>query len=161
MPHKKEYRKNAGIIVFNEKGEVLAGDRIQYPGMFQFPQGGIDDDENPLSAAYRELYEETGLRLNDQPVAEYPDWLYYDFPPDIPKHLKKFKGQMQKWYLFFWNGQISQLNLNIHEREFNTLRWQSFRKLCDEIVAFKRPVYEELHKFFSGEIERYLGLPEK
>lgn len=135
---------------------MLAGDRLQYPGMFQFPQGGIDEGETPESAAYRELYEETGLLLSNKPIAGYDGWLYYDFPEDIPERLRKFAGQMQKWFLFYWDGNVESLTLDKHEREFNTLRWQSFKQLCDEIVAFKRPVYSELYNYFFPILLRYL-----
>lgn len=137
----KPYRKNVGIVVFNSSGRVLAGERIQYPGIFQFPQGGLDKGENPVDAARRELYEETGLLLREEPVYEIPDWLYYEFPEDIPAHLKKYRGQAQKWFFFKWDGEISQLKLDLHEREFLTVKWYEIQKLVDEIVEFKKATY--------------------
>ena len=57
----KEYRKNVGVVVFNAKGLVLLGNRISHRSSWQFPQGGMDDNEDPLVAAKRELYEEVGI----------------------------------------------------------------------------------------------------
>ncbi len=138
----KPYRPNVGIVVFNDEGKVLVGERIQYPGIFQFPQGGIDDGEEPYVAALRELYEETSLKLDDnQPAGEISEWLYYDFPEDIPEHLKMYQGQKQKWYFFHWNGDITRLELDIHVREFSTVKWEDLTQVVSDIVEFKRPVY--------------------
>lgn len=150
----KPYRLNAGQIIFNQKGEVLAGDRIQYPGKFQYPQGGIDEGEEPREAAIRELYEETSLSL--EPVFEIEKWITYEFPEDIPEHLKKYRGQKQKWFLFYWNGDPSKLNLDIHEREFNSMKWMNIEEITEQIVEFKKPVYRELKELAKPLIEKYL-----
>ncbi len=148
------------MVVFNSEGYVLAGDRIQYPGSFQFPQGGIDPGESPLEAARRELYEEIGLTV-DEPAGEIEDWLTYDFPEDIPEHLKRFKGQKQKWFFFQWDGNPADLRLDLHEQEFRSLRWMRIEDLAAQIVSFKKPTYEkivrEARRFFqtTDEIIRY------
>lgn len=131
------------MVVFNRDGLVLAGDRIHYAGKFQFPQGGMDDGESPLAAALRELHEETGLRL-DRPAAEISEWLTYDFPQDIPKHLKKYRGQRQKWFFFEWDGDPSQLNLDTHVREFRTMRWMKLDDVVAQIVPFKTETYRRI-----------------
>lgn len=151
----KPYRLNVGIVVFNQKGEVLAGERLQYPGVFQYPQGGIDKGEDPLDGAKRELYEETGLKLSDPPIGEVTDWLTYEFPVDIPKHLKKFRGQKQKWFFFFWDGQIESLQLDVHEREFSSVKWANIQELTANIVEFKKPVYERVRHDFLGVFETW------
>ncbi|MBU42182.1 MAG: RNA pyrophosphohydrolase [Spirochaetaceae bacterium] len=153
----KPYRLNAGMIVFNSSGQVLAGDRIQYPGHFQFPQGGIDDGEDPETAAIRELYEEIGLQPG-RPVGEIPGWLTYEFPEDIPDHLKKFRGQKQKWFYFRWDGQPSELDLEWHEREFNTVRWMELTELVQNIIPFKQQVYREIQKHARRFIPEYLKM---
>ncbi|HMV45867.1 MAG TPA: NUDIX domain-containing protein, partial [Leptospiraceae bacterium] len=79
----KPYRKNVGIVVFNSKGEVLVGRRVgPYRDNWQYPQGGIDEDEEPKQAAVRELYEEVGIK-EVQFVYEAPKWISYDFPKDL------------------------------------------------------------------------------
>jgi putative (di)nucleoside polyphosphate hydrolase len=143
----KEYRANVGIVVINNEGKVLVGERVNYPGVFQYPQGGIDKDEDPLSAARRELFEEIGLKLNDTlPIDEISDWLIYDFPHDIPKRLKKYKGQKQKWFFFRWDGNLNELSLDHHEKEFSLLKWADAADITENIVDFKRATYRIIEK---------------
>lgn len=154
----KPYRKNVGIVVFNRAGRVIAGERIRYPNTFQFPQGGIDDGEDPLAAARRELYEEIGLEIQDEPVGEIPDWLYYQFPPDIPARLNEFRGQQQKWFFFFWDGAVEDLKLDLHEREFSSVRWLSLEEVTENIVPFKQEVYARIKESGGQIISDYLRL---
>lgn len=149
----KPYRQNVGIIVFNRNGLVLAGDRIEYPGSFQLPQGGIDPGEAPAAAAVRELYEEVGLRM-EAPAGEIAEWLTYDFPEDVPSRLKKYRGQRQKWFFFRWDGDPSTLNLSVHEREFNTVRWMKLEDVIAGIVSFKKSTYEQI----GEEARRFIPL---
>lgn len=153
---KKPYRPNAGIVVFNRTGEVLVGDRIQYPGMFQFPQGGLDDGEDPLEGALRELYEETSLKLDPPPAGELKDWLHYDFPLDVPVHLRSYQGQKQKWFFFFWEGDPSTLVLDHHEQEFASLQWKDFDLVVRDIIEFKKPVYLKILEEGKRIINEYL-----
>ncbi len=153
----RPYRKNVGIVVFNRTGQVLVGERLAYPGVFQFPQGGIDPGEDPEVAGRRELYEEIGLRLDAPPVFEVPDWLRYEFPPDIPPPLNRFRGQEQKWYFFFWDGSLETLDLDAHVREFESVRWADFRAIAESIVLFKRPVYLELYRQGAPMIAEYVS----
>jgi putative (di)nucleoside polyphosphate hydrolase len=138
----REYRPNAGIVVVNDKGEVLVGERIHYPGVFQYPQGGIDKGEDPLDAALRELWEEIGLKITDSPIDEISEWLHYDFPEDVPEKLKKYRGQKQKWFFFRWNGDPSLLDLDTHEREFIRLKWADADEISENIVSFKKDIYK-------------------
>lgn len=140
----KPYRKNVGIVVFNDQGLVLAGERVEYPGIFQFPQGGMDEFEDPLDAARRELFEETGLRIDAEPAHVIDKWLCYEFPEDIPEHLKRYRGQAQMWFFFRWNGDIDELRLDLHEQEFVSVRWDDPERLAQEIVVFKKEVYREV-----------------
>lgn len=144
------------MIVFNSTGQVLAGDRIQYPGHFQFPQGGIDNGEDPQQAAIRELHEELGL-LQEAPVGEIPGWLTYEFPEDIPDHLKKFRGQKQKWFYFQWDGSPDSLDLDLHEREFNSVHWMELDSLVANIIPFKKEVYGAIEKHARIFIPDYLA----
>lgn len=153
--NKKPYRKNVGIVVFNSKRKVLVGDRVDYPNKFQFPQGGIDENEDPKDAAIRELYEEVGLKLQ-KPVFEIPEWLYYEFPEDIPEYLKKYRGQMQKWFFFHWDGDPTNLNLDTHIREFRTVKWMDIEILVENIVEFKKEVYQKILKYFYDFVPKYL-----
>ncbi|MCS7206061.1 MAG: RNA pyrophosphohydrolase [Leptospiraceae bacterium] len=152
----KPYRKNVGILVFNSQMKVLVGDRVDHPENYQLPQGGIDEGENPEDAAIRELYEETGLKLQ-KPVFEIPEWLSYDFPEHIPEHLKKYRGQTQKWFFFHWDGDIQSLDLNSsHHREFRTLKWMDIDVLVNSIIEFKKEVYLKIQKYFYEFVPEYL-----
>lgn len=153
----KPYRPNVGMIVFNSKGEVLVGERFLFPGAWQFPQGGIDQGEDPLSSAKRELYEEVGIQ-DALLVGEYPDWINYDFPSSlgITGKLKKFRGQTQKWFLFYWDHPVNDCNLDIHEREFNQIRFMKLNDVVDSIVEFKKPAYKILANYFQPILDSFL-----
>jgi putative (di)nucleoside polyphosphate hydrolase len=152
----KPYRKNVGIVVFNSKGEVLTGERVTFPNSWQFPQGGVDEGEDIQFAAERELYEEVGIK-NPQFVYEYPDWIHYDFPSDLNiPGLKKYRGQTQKWFLYYWDFPIDKCNLHVHEQEFSKVRFQSLESTIESIVEFKRDVYIQIVRKFKPIIEEFL-----
>jgi len=143
----KPYRDNVGVVVFNREGKVLAGERSDRPGHFQLPQGGIDPGEEPVEAARRELYEETGLALDEEPVHEVDDWLVYDFPAELAIErdiAKRYRGQRQKWFFFYWDGDPANLSVDHHEPEFEHLFWIDLPDLTVNMVAFKRAIYERL-----------------
>lgn len=152
----KPYRQNAGIVIFNAKGEVLVGERIGLKGSWQFPQGGIDKDEAPKDAAIRELFEEVGIQ-NAEFVYEIPEWISYDFPKnfEIPM-AKKYAGQIQKWFLFYWDHPSNECNLHIHEQEFESVEFIPFRSCLDRIIYFKKNVYSRLVEVLEPEIQKYL-----
>ena len=151
------YRPCVGIMVLNAEGLVWAGRRIaetdsEMAGsdkLWQMPQGGIDKDEDPLPAALRELYEETGIRTVTL-LAEAPDWIHYD----LPEHLVgiafkgRYRGQQQRWFAFRFEGDDSEIAINPppggHEAEFDAWAWKPMERLPDLIVPFKRKVYEEV-----------------
>ena len=161
------YRPCVGIMVLNRDGLVWAGKRIpignsEYDGspqLWQMPQGGIDEGEDPLKAAYRELYEETGMKTVTL-LAEAKDWINYDLPPQlIGIGLKgKFRGQTQRWFAFRFDGNESEIAINPppggHEAEFDAWEWKPMAALPGLIVAFKRPVYERV----VGEFQHLAGL---
>ncbi|EMO52846.1 RNA pyrophosphohydrolase [Leptospira noguchii] len=153
----KPYRKNVGMVVFNSRGEVLVGERLNFLGSWQFPQGGIDDDEDPIKAAMRELYEEVGID-SGKIMTEYPDWIPYDFPENLPlnHHLQKYKGQLQKWFLIYWDGEADQCRLDIHEREFGTVRFIPIKDTLNTVVPFKKDVYYKVINYFEPKIQNFL-----
>ncbi|OOG72008.1 RNA pyrophosphohydrolase [Sinorhizobium sp. A49] len=156
------YRPCVGVMVLNRAGLVWAGHRIavgnsEYDGspqQWQMPQGGIDKGEDPLKAAYRELYEETGMRTVSL-LAEAPGWINYDLPSHlIGIGLKgKFRGQTQRWYAFRFEGDENEIAINPppggHEPEFDAWDWKPMRDLPGMIVPFKRKVYEEVVSAFA------------
>ncbi len=155
MQDTRPYRRNVGIVVFNARGEVLVGEREGTPGALQMPQGGLDEGEEPLRGALRELEEETGLRLSGPPQFELLNWLTYEFPDSVPEKLKKYRGQMQKWFFFYWNGDPASLSTNHHQKEFSRLLWADFEEIVKNIVDFKKDVYRTLFETGRTFIKQY------
>lgn len=162
------YRPCVGVMILNRAGLVWAGRRIpaensEYDGspqLWQMPQGGIDKGEDPLTAAYRELYEETGMKTVTL-LAEAKNWINYDLPPQlIGIGLKgKFRGQTQRWFAFRFEGDESEIAINPppggHSAEFDAWDWKPMAELPGLIVSFKRGVYEQV----VGEFGYLAGLP--
>ena len=152
------YRPNVGLALFSKAGHVFIGRRVNGRGPFQWqmPQGGIDDGESAVTGALRELEEEIGVpaKLVDV-LEETPDWLHYEFPPDLKKRLPgPFHGQRQKWFALRFTGEDSEVNLHPpgHSQEFDQWRWAPMGEVLDLIVPFKRQVYEQVIAEF-----RHLG----
>lgn len=153
------YRPNVGIVVFNRDGEVLQGERIDFPNAWQFPQGGIDEGESARCAAERELYEEVGIK-DAILVYEHPEWLTYDYPPAVQEKYRAegkryYQGQRQKWFLFYWHRAIDQCNLE-YEQEFRAVRFVPIGESLQTIPDFKRGVYEQVVSAFQPKIREYL-----
>ncbi|TGN17067.1 RNA pyrophosphohydrolase [Leptospira idonii] len=158
----KPYRKNVGMVVFNHSGSVIVGERNQFPGSWQFPQGGIDEGEDYIDAAKRELWEELGIK-NAVYVGEYPDWIPYDFPNNLGlnSHLQKFRGQLQRWILYYWDGSLEECDLDHFEIEFISIKHMHLLDTVNAVVDFKKPVYEKFVPFFQGLIENYIAEKQK
>ena len=152
--NKLPYRSNVGIMMVNEKGYVFVGQRLDNnQNAWQMPQGGIDDGEDPETAAYRELLEETGVKKQDvRFVASSSRWLSYDLPEDLIPILwnGKFRGQKQKWFLVKFLGEDRDINIATEHPEFSKWKWISKENLLKEIVPFKKSVYENVLKEFKN-----------
>ncbi|QIR84037.1 RNA pyrophosphohydrolase [Paracoccus sp. AK26] len=147
------YRPCAGVVLMNAEGLVFAGQRIDMPGAWQMPQGGIDGDETPRDAALRELTEETGVAPDKVEVlAETPGWVYYDLPPELLGKVWKgrYGGQRQKWVLMRFLGEDADIRIDTDHPEFQEWRWMPPTALLENIVPFKRGVYEEVLAAFQG-----------
>lgn len=148
------YRPCVGVAVFNAKGQVFIGRRAGLADgethIWQMPQGGIDDGEEPLEAAYRELYEETGIESIEL-LSEASDWLKYDLPAANTKRwTQKYRGQAQRWFAFRFIGDESEIRFDLHGKpEFEAWRWIDLKDTPDLIVPFKRAVYEEVVRYFQ------------
>ena len=141
-------RSGVGIIVLNEKNKVFVAKRIDNQKDFwQMPQGGVNDGEDFLTAAYRELEEETSIK-NVELIKEFDDTTTYE----LPDHLLgiiwkgKFRGQKQKWFLMRFTGEEKEINIKTKNAEFLDWKWIELDQITDVVVDFKLHVYEELKK---------------
>ena len=134
------------MMVVNSEGLVFAGQRIDTNmEAWQMPQGGIDDGEDPETAALRELEEEIGT-CHVKILGRTKGWLTYDLPPElIGKVWKgKYRGQKQIWFAMRFLGDESEINIATAHPEFRTWKWIAVGDLPDLIVPFKRTLYEDV-----------------
>ena len=139
-------RNGVGIVVLNKKNKVFVAKRIDNPKNFwQMPQGGVDEGEDFLTAAYRELEEETSIK-NVKLIQEIDGTLTYE----LPKHLLgiiwkgKYKGQKQKWFVMRFLGKDNDINIKTKKPEFLEWRWIELDMITEVAVDFKLHVYKEL-----------------
>lgn len=141
------YRPCVGVVLANPKGLVFTGERVDTPGAWQMPQGGIDAGETPENAALRELEEETGIPATLVTIeAEHPDWVLYDLPDHLLGRMwgGRYRGQEQKWFLLRFQGVDTDINLKARDEEFARWRWSDPDQVLADIVPFKRSVYDEV-----------------
>jgi putative (di)nucleoside polyphosphate hydrolase len=149
---KAGYRFGIGIILINDKRQVFMAKRVGMPA-WQFPQGGMHDDELPKETMYRELKEEIGLNPSDvQILACTKRWLRYRLPTRLVRHYAKplCIGQKQKWFLLRLINQEAHFDLQVMESpEFDDWAWVSYWHPLRQVVAFKRRVYVLAMKEFA------------
>ena len=147
------YRPCAGIMLINAHGKVFVGQRTDARvEAWQMPQGGIDPGEEAKIASLRELGEETGIAADKvELIAVSPHDLTYDLPPElIGKVWKgKYRGQMQRWFLYRFLGTDSDINIATEHQEFRAWKWIDPVDLPDVIVPFKRDLYEQVLALFA------------
>ena len=139
-------RNGVGIVVLNKDNKVFVAKRIDNPKDFwQMPQGGVDKGEDFLSAAYRELEEETSIK-NVELIKEIDGILSYELPDRLLGIIwkGKYKGQRQKWFLMRFLGNDNDINIKTNKPEFLEWKWIDLELLTDVVVDFKMHVYKEL-----------------
>jgi len=159
-PESLPYRPCVGVVLFNPEGKVFVGERrggsehSQVSMAWQMPQGGIDEGEEPLAAARRELFEETSI-ASASLMAEAPDWFTYDLPQELLGVAWKgrYRGQRQKWFAFRFEGAEDEIDVltppDGHKPEFASWRWETLGRLPEIVVPFKRGVYEKVVSAFA------------
>jgi putative (di)nucleoside polyphosphate hydrolase len=148
----RPYRSGVGITLFNRHGLVFVAERLDNPGAWQMPQGGIDEGEAPEVAVFREMEEEIGTR-NARIIGAMDGWLRYDIPQRTAQKLwrGKYRGQQQKWIALEFMGQDADIDLEAHhEPEFSQWKWVPITELLDYVVPFKRDVYKRVMEEFAG-----------
>ncbi|MDX5360175.1 MAG: RNA pyrophosphohydrolase [Alphaproteobacteria bacterium] len=159
MTDKRPYRPGVGVMLLNRSGLVFVGQRIDSTAeAWQMPQGGIDPDEAPEAAAFRELAEETGV-TSARIVAESRDWLSYDLPEELRDVLWKgrYRGQRQKWFAMSFEGEDSDIDIATEVPEFRAWRWARSEDLPQLIIPFKRPLYAQVLEEFDPVLRRLRG----
>ena len=145
------FRAGAGAVIINDQGEVLAFERRDTPGSWQFPQGGLDPNEEPLDAVFREVEEETGIKKKHlQLITTKSKLLAYELPLDF-RSGKLGRGQIQYWFLLRLIGPESVIGLGDHE-EFHDWKWTKIEDLVKEVVEFRREVYQDLARFVEAHV---------
>ncbi len=147
------YRPNVAAIVLSssypEKKQLFVAERSDMEGIWQFPQGGIDGTETPQEALYRELKEEIGTKKVEL-IAEYPEWISYEFPEHAKEKMAPFLGQMQRYFLVRLIDD-SKIKIDTKDAEFKDFKFVDLEVLFDMISHFKKPVYEQVIGHFKNE----------
>ena len=140
------------MMILNNNKEILVGRRLDHPsGYWQMPQGGIDDDENPKEAVWREMLEEIGTNKAEL-IKISNQWINYDIPSETLKTLPWgdiYIGQTQKWFAFLFLGEDNDINVGTDNPEFSEWKWSRMDSIVDSIVPFKRDVYAKILEEFK------------
>ena len=144
--HNLPLRSGVGIVVLNKENKVFVAKRIDNPKNFwQMPQGGVDEGEDFLKAAYRELEEETSIKSVEL-IKELDGTITYVLPDRLLGLIwkGKYRGQKQKWFLMRFVGSDSEINIKTKHPEFLEWKWVELDKITDLVVDFKLHVYKEV-----------------
>ena len=139
-------RKGVGIVLLNSENKVFVAKRIDNPKNFwQMPQGGVDKNEDFLTAAFRELKEETSIEKVEL-IKEIDGKTTYELPNDLLGIIwkGKYRGQEQKWFLMRFKGKDSEINLKTPRPEFLEWKWIEIDKITNTVVSFKLNVYKNI-----------------
>ena len=141
-------RSGVGIVVLNKENKVFVAKRIDNQKNFwQMPQGGVDEGEDFLKAAYRELEEETSIK-NVELIKELEGSITYELPDRLLGIIwkGKYRGQKQKWFLMRFTGQEEEINVKTKNPEFLDWKWIDLDQITEVVVDFKLHVYKELQE---------------
>ena len=153
MNKKDLYRPNVAMIIvsnnYPDKKEIFLAQRNDLAKIWQFPQGGIDEGEDVEEALFRELEEEIGTK-SVSIVAEYPEWISYDFPPKIAKNMAPYIGQKQRYFLVKLKDD-AKINIETEHPEFNDYKFVGVEEVLKLSASFKQDVYETVINYFKKE----------
>lgn len=154
------FRPNVGIMLTNERGQLLWARRIGGRDAWQFPQGGISAGESPTEALYRELYEEVGLApAAVEVLGATKGWLRYRLPARFVREGQKplCIGQKQKWYLLRLLEDDTAVQLDLNDKpEFDQWQWVSYWYPLNQVISFKREVYRRAMKELALPLGRHI-----
>ena len=157
------FRAAVGAIIVNNKGQVLLLERSDFPGTWQFVQGGINFGERPSEAVLREIKEETSIDADKLKfVASHPSWLSYSFTKGKPSLFREENcrvpiiGQTQKWFIYALSDE-SAIDLdNAQDKEFKSYRWADFEDAVKYVSGFKKELYISLFAWANRIIRAYI-----
>ncbi|MFT7860962.1 MAG: RNA pyrophosphohydrolase [Sulfurimonas sp.] len=153
MSVEEVYRPNVAMIIvsheYPKQKNIFIAQRNDLGDIWQFPQGGIDEGEEVKDALFREMEEEIGTKQAEI-VAEFPEWISYDFPSKIAKNMRPYKGQTQRYFLVKL-AKDAIIDLNTHHPEFSDYKFVSVDEVLDITAHFKKPVYESVINYFKQE----------
>ena len=153
MIDKKGYRSGVGIILVNEQNRLFLARRVGRTG-WQFPQGGVQEDETPKQAMFRELYEEVGLKEQDVEIlAVSKDWLKYRLPKNMVRQYSEplCLGQRQRWFLLRMLSDDQNVHFDATNKpEFDGFRWVRYWYPLHQVISFKKKVYRQALQEFSS-----------
>ncbi len=150
------WREGVGIVLLNDAGLVLVGERLDRPGVWQMPQGGIDEGEEAVAAALRELAEETGIR-SVTVLRATPEPLTYDLPAELVGRTwnGRYRGQRQVWFAMRFDGTDDTIDIHSTDHpEFRAWRWMHAGAIEAGIVAFKREMYRDIFAAFADLLDQ-------
>ena len=156
----EKYRRCVGMMIVNNKNKILVGKRLDHPsGHWQMPQGGIDENENPEEAVWREMQEEIGTN-NAKMIKQSNQWINYKIPLETLKTLpwgQEYVGQTQKWFLAEILCEDSCINLNASSPiEFVDWTWSSYWHPVNGGVDFKKATYRKVLKSFLPDYNYFM-----
>ena len=139
-------RCGVGLVIMNAQGLVFVGERIDTPGSWQMPQGGLDDGESPEQALFREMKEEIGSDKG-KIIAQAPQWIEYNIPSYVSSHYPVRRSLL--WFQVLFLGVDTDINLNsVGHPEFLSWKWILPENLLESIVDFKKSMYIQVLSFF-------------
>jgi putative (di)nucleoside polyphosphate hydrolase len=153
LEEQKQYRPNVAAVILSHEYpfscKLFIALRRDIDDAWQFPQGGIDEGESPQEALFRELKEEIGTKKIEI-IAEYPEWLSYEFPNKIAKKMYPYDGQIQKYFLVRLKKN-AKIDLDTKHPEFIDHKFVDLQEVLNYIVYFKKPIYKKVLEYFIKE----------
>lgn len=147
-------RVSVGIMLVDRDGRVWLGKRrprwaaSTEPDTLQMPQGGLLPGEDPITAALRELEEETGV-TSVKIITTSEVWRNWELPAELVGVALKgrYRGQRQRWVLARFTGSDAEIDIGGRhgkKPEFTDWMWCDRGAVAALAVEHKRALYEHV-----------------